>query len=157
MLAHPAPCLRRRTSIHNGSRRTLQVSLYCFMAPKTSGGETVLVCVVLVCGAVYGLFSVHGAFLLPCGAARGPVVGVPGRKSRRSTQNADEEDTDDEKIFSCTAGAVHGGLYHGIFQRHRHGGGRNLYRKRHLVHHGSVHHGYDPPRGDRDLYLEDTG
>ena len=58
---HPAPCLRRnRLSIHNGLGRTWQVTLYpldALIARK--GGE--MFCVCPWCGAVYGLFAVHGA------------------------------------------------------------------------------------------------
>lgn len=45
-----------------------------FRGPKDKRGGMVLVCVVLVCGAVYGLFSVHGAFLSPCGARPGGLL-----------------------------------------------------------------------------------
>ena len=83
------------TSIHNGLRRALQPLLYSFATVNTRQGG-LIICVALVCGAVYGFIPVCGAFLLPCGKeAAGPRPifpwGPPDPRRRKTITNKEED------------------------------------------------------------------
>ncbi len=59
---HPAPCLRRYASIHNGFTPHIATTIIPFFPGENKGkgkGGDGFLCVVLFGGAVYGFFSVH--------------------------------------------------------------------------------------------------